>query len=109
MIEHHILNNRHHAPRVLCDHCGAMIADAARANVLWPLDADGGDRGGIFFIHKACTWDYERAHAPTLFGADELDVWLVYLARNCGWDRQPAEGKARTLARLGLAAGGAGC
>ncbi len=87
-----IRKNGRYCPTVICDQCGGEIDDARQANACFAMR----DNDDLYFVHKKCQpqWDREQ---PDRFGAEELQIWLVYLLNNLGFHK--IEKRARELAQ----------
>lgn len=67
-------------PLFICDYCQQEIKDATvEGNYIWNLDAE---ESPIYFTHKKCCHSFEQKYKAINWGAENLDLLLVYLARN---------------------------
>lgn len=77
------LEEGRHSPRVVCDHCGKVIADAREGNYEWLCSVGGlaPATGEVFFTHKECCYAFEHARSgPELWMCDELTHLLSCLS-----------------------------
>jgi 5-methylcytosine-specific restriction endonuclease McrA len=74
-------------PTLDCEQCGLEISDGAPANYYWLGYADC-SCGPIHYVHKACSWQWERVDNPpppgALWMANDLACLPIYLMRNLG-------------------------
>jgi hypothetical protein len=86
-------------PLVVCDQCKARIRNGD-GNVLYRFRGDAQlDLDGPHFLHKGCTLTFERSNQSEdeMWLADELDVWLAYLARSAGYDVNDIAGRVKVI------------
>ena len=76
-------------PLVICDWCEQPITDARLGMYAWLIGTDGGlpEQGAVYFLHKPCSWAFERAHpGPWVLGWEELRVLPRCLGDTRGLD-----------------------
>jgi hypothetical protein len=92
-------------PRVVCDHCGEMIADGREGYVLWQVDAYGIIvTGRPMMVHRGCLRPFEReTSSPVLWQRDELLSFPMHLAAglNPAWS---SPGEEDSVARASVLA-----
>ena len=88
-------------PRLLCDHCCAVIRTAADGNYQWSeamLEDDTAT--AMFFTHKECCDAFEAAHGGGhVWSAIGLECLPYFLARNLHVTWQQAQASARLMMR----------
>jgi hypothetical protein len=67
-----------YCPRVIGDHCGEQIDDAGEANACFAMNINN----DLYFVHKKCQPQWDRERREDIPGAEELQVWLVFLLNN---------------------------
>ena len=90
-------------PVVVCSHCGKRIEDAKRCNVEWliPDKQELAGPAAVYFTHKGCCRAFEAANGGgALWGATELQAFVVYLGDNLHLDWEKARESAVWLAEL---------
>lgn len=70
-------------PRVVCDHCGRVIENAAEGNVLWLAEESTADLSHhrLNYVHKSCGVAFE---ADEFYFWMPLDEMILCLFRNTG-------------------------
>jgi hypothetical protein len=95
------LKNNRSCPIVVCDFCGQEIEDVGDGNSQWKMEeAEEAAGATLYFTHKACCRPFEQANQGPLWGADQLDHFMAFLAANTNLDWEDAEQGAWVLASL---------
>ena len=94
-------NKPYAVPRIVCDSCGKVIADAQDGNYQWS-DAmlEDGTTTPMYFTHKECCDAFEAAHGGgQAWSAIGLECLQYFLARNLHVTWQQAQASARLMMR----------
>jgi hypothetical protein len=83
--------DEHYGPIIVCDQCTERIR-RGDGNVYFQ-PGDGTRVHGPRFVHKGCSLVFEQSHEPVtgLWLTEELDVWLVHLLENTGYNAASAK------------------
>ena len=90
--------NGRFCPRIVCDHCGEIIIGYGNAMFLM---REEGACVPVLHTHKGCCYDFDNAHEEH-YGADDLNMHLVYLVENSKADLEKGKKLAKLFKENGL-------
>jgi hypothetical protein len=83
-------------PCPVCDHCGRVIERGDDGNYEWTVDEEGNPNSPLFFIHKRCSYDFEKSHGGFTMNM-ELELLPAFLGKNLAVNRNRVKSMIDTI------------
>lgn len=88
-------------PRIVCDHCFEVIADATDGNYEWRWEPDSDFGSRPYFTHKKCSWDFgEARRRDKIFLWCPLECLPIFLGYNLALNWKAAHREALRLGAM---------